>query len=163
MDIEKSLKQSEIEALIAGISGGGLEEAEEATETIPASSAPEALPPSEPRAPTSVTESMDAVTARQAEDSAMLSKKSDHSETAMAETQAAIRDIQRDLQDVVGTLQILNGRFEEIAGKLRETPVYGVKSGFKCAPCGSQGLLAVPVRCTGCGHETLWGWWPKRQ
>ena len=119
MDIEKSLKQFEIEALIAGISGGG---AEEATETIPASSAPEALPPSEPRAPTSVTESMDAVTARQAEDSAMLSKKSDHSETAMAETQAAIRDIQRDLQDVVGTLQILNGKFEEIAGKAPRNP-----------------------------------------
>ena len=142
MDTEKSLSQSQIDALLSGDSehqGGP----EEATETIPTSSAPKASPPSDARASTSVTESMDAVAARQTEVS-VLSKRSDHLETAVAETKAAIRDIQRNLQAVVENLQLLDSKIEGLR-ETSETPRPTVsKTALSALPVVAKDSLPFP-------------------
>lgn len=32
---------------------------------------------------------------------------------------------------------------------------------FLCNSCQSQGLVAFSAKCTKCGKQTWWGWWPK--
>lgn len=58
-------------------------------------------------------------------------------------------------------LQKLSHRVDGMQAGLENTPDYNVRSGFTCESCGSSSMIAVPMRCTSCGHEGWWGWWPK--
>ncbi len=61
--------------------------------------------------------------------------------------------------DVVVGLEDAMTKVQEV---LKNTPLKGLCSKFQCKGCSSQGLLAIPVRCTACGKMTRWGWWPKK-
>jgi seryl-tRNA synthetase len=54
-------------------------------------------------------------------------------------------------------------RIEEVVAGLKETPGYGIRSFFTCESCGSSSFIAIPVRCTECGNEGWWGWWPPEK
>lgn len=52
---------------------------------------------------------------------------------------------------------------DEVESKASESPLYGARYQITCDSCGSKGLIAIPVKCTKCGHQTYWGWHPKKK
>lgn len=42
-------------------------------------------------------------------------------------------------------------------------PILNVHDRFKCPECGARGLVAVKIRCTKCGSEMWWGYWPEKK
>ncbi len=44
----------------------------------------------------------------------------------------------------------------------KTSPFTDFKNRFQCAECGGKELLAVKVKCTRCGHEDYWGWFPEK-
>jgi len=64
-----------------------------------------------------------------------------------------------------GTLQQINNvakQIEVLTEGLRTTPDYNLGKTFNCASCNSNGTIAIKVRCTSCGKENWWGYWPKK-
>ena len=59
-------------------------------------------------------------------------------------------------------IEVLSGQLRKIAANLKGTPGYGVRDTFKCEKCRDEGHVAVIFRCTGCGHERWYGWWPNK-
>ena len=56
----------------------------------------------------------------------------------------------RDLHHTVSELELTLG----------DSPLAGIRGEFECG-CSAEGLVAVQVRCTACGHETSYGWFPS--
>ena len=54
----------------------------------------------------------------------------------------------------------LGDQFEEMETRLDGTPALRLKERFKCS-CGASGFVALHIKCTKCGEETWWGWFPK--
>jgi len=42
-------------------------------------------------------------------------------------------------------------------------PLSGAKYQITCKGCGKKGWIAAAIKCTKCGYETYWGWWPKKE
>ncbi len=59
-------------------------------------------------------------------------------------------------------VQKLNDELKKIALNLKGTPGYGIKNNFDCEKCSDHGHVAVMFRCTKCGHERWYGWWPEK-
>jgi uncharacterized coiled-coil protein SlyX len=60
-------------------------------------------------------------------------------------------------------IQQLTDEMKKIIGNLKGTPGYGVKNTFACDKCNDHGHVAVQFRCTSCGHERWYGWWPEKK
>lgn len=73
---------------------------------------------------------------------------------------AILRKQPQDFQAVVNELHEVSDQVEEIFEKLRNIPVYDMREIFQCNVCDSHGLCAIRVKCTECGRENWWGWWP---
>ncbi len=74
--------------------------------------------------------------------------------------------IQRISQKVTALdqkLQKVNGQVSRVMKGLKGTPGYDIRNDFSCVSCGSDGFIAMPMRCTKCGEEGWWGWWPKEK
>lgn len=56
----------------------------------------------------------------------------------------------------------LEGRMDDIADNLADDPLYGARHQITCMGCGSEGRIATAIKCTECGKETWWGWFPKQ-
>ena len=80
-----------------------------------------------------------------------------------AEFGAAILQLEEKLEAVTRHFREIDGRVTTVLRKLRDTPSYGVRSDFTCESCGSQGFVAIPLKCTNCGKEGWWGWWPDHK
>ncbi len=76
------------------------------------------------------------------------------------DTTAAVRQMSQRLDGITRQLKKMDGRVGTISKSLEATPDYAARKEFTCSSCGSHGFLAVPMKCTGCGHEGWWGWWP---
>lgn len=76
---------------------------------------------------------------------------------------AAVRQVSQRLDGVTRQLKKMEGRVGSISKNLEATPDYAARKDFTCSSCGSHGFLAVPLKCTGCGHEGWWGWWPPTE
>ncbi len=59
-------------------------------------------------------------------------------------------------------VQKLNEELKKIAHNLKGTPGYGIKHSFDCEKCSDHGHVAVMFRCTKCGQERWYGWWPEK-
>lgn len=46
--------------------------------------------------------------------------------------------------------------------QVKNNPASGLRKKFKCT-CGSTEKVAVSVKCTKCGKETWYGWWPPKK
>jgi hypothetical protein len=57
----------------------------------------------------------------------------------------------------------VSSQVEIITEGLRGTAGYNLNKTFKCSSCKSTGVVAIKVRCTQCGQENWWGWWPKKK
>ena len=80
-------------------------------------------------------------------------------------TQPVLASLERRVQHFESRLEKLEAlveKVEEIDTRLNGTPALGLKREFKCS-CGASGLVAIGIKCTQCGRETYWGWWPKKE
>jgi DNA-directed RNA polymerase subunit RPC12/RpoP len=55
----------------------------------------------------------------------------------------------------------ISKRIDLLEEKTLDTPLWQARERISCNSCGSKGRIAVPIKCTNCGKETYWGWWPK--
>lgn len=84
-------------------------------------------------------------------------------EGAVSEAYGAIGQLRQVLQAVAGQVQALGGAVDSISKNLQATPVYGLRHSFTCRSCRSTGVVTVRVRCTRCGQESWWGWYPQAE
>ncbi len=54
------------------------------------------------------------------------------------------------------------GQVEKIKDGLAHTPDYGLQGSFVCEACGTAHTVATLHRCTACGKEGWYGWWPQQ-
>jgi len=76
---------------------------------------------------------------------------------------AAVLQFEEKLEAAARHLREMEGRVTTVYRKLQGTPSYGVREDFTCESCGAHGLTAIPLRCTSCGKEGWWGWWPSHK
>ena len=60
-------------------------------------------------------------------------------------------------------VQLLTEEMKKIVTNLKGTPGYGVRHSFTCEKCDDHGHVAVQFRCTSCGNERWYGWWPSKK
>ncbi|MEE9399477.1 MAG: hypothetical protein V3V23_04335 [Dehalococcoidales bacterium] len=87
----------------------------------------------------------------------------DREEEVTPDLSMPVQRLSRRLDTVVKELQKVNSRTDGISKGLKGTPDYASRDDFACESCGSRGFVAIPMRCTDCGSEGWWGWWPKKQ
>ena len=66
-----------------------------------------------------------------------------------------------ELEGRVEILETAVAELYDIENRLDGTPDLGLKNHFECE-CGASGLVALRIRCTKCGRETWWGWFPEK-
>jgi len=57
----------------------------------------------------------------------------------------------------------LEDRIDEVEKQTFDTPLWGARHRITCSGCGSKGWIAIGIKCTKCGRETNWGWWPEKE
>ena len=82
-------------------------------------------------------------------------------EKTITEAKALANQTPRESQDMANQLQEIGDQVGDMSEKLRSTPGYDIAELFRCNSCDSEGLVAIRVKCTECGREKWWGWWPK--
>ena len=55
----------------------------------------------------------------------------------------------------------LESRLDDMEDKVSDDPLSGARYQITCKECGSKGWIATRIKCTKCGRETYWGWFPK--
>jgi hypothetical protein len=141
--------------------------------TVPASRAsesaiPKVMPSNQPEPKAEVSsEAVNGLNAKIADLSKQLNqinsaiKRLDGFEKKLNELTAKIEHNQESAQ-TAQKVQKLNDELKKIALNLKGTPGYGIKNNFDCEKCSDHGHVAVMFRCTSCGHERWYGWWPEK-
>ena len=80
--------------------------------------------------------------------------------TAVEAQSGSFENKVKELEKRVQAVEALQVDLEELQNWLDGTPALGLKHRFKCR-CGASGFIALHIRCTKCGRETWWGWFPK--
>jgi len=57
----------------------------------------------------------------------------------------------------------LEHRIDDVEDKASDDPFSRARYQITCNSCGSKGWIATNIKCTKCGRETYWGWWPKKK
>jgi hypothetical protein len=65
-----------------------------------------------------------------------------------------LRTAVRDLTNRLTKMEMVLAEAQRIKGTT-------MNQMFLCDSCNSQGLVAFSAKCTKCGKQTWWGWWPK--
>jgi hypothetical protein len=69
----------------------------------------------------------------------------------------------QESQGTAHKVQLLTEEMKKIVTNLKGTPGYGVRHSFTCEKCDDHGHVAVQFRCTSCGNERWYGWWPSKK
>lgn len=67
----------------------------------------------------------------------------------------------QQLESRVEALEALGAELEDIETSINGTPALGLKHHFQC-DCGASGYVALRIKCTKCGREVWWGWYPEQ-
>lgn len=84
-------------------------------------------------------------------------------EREVPDVSVTVQRLSQRLEAVIKELHKVNSQVGGVTRGLQGTAGYGIRSSFTCESCGSQGFVAIPMRCTNCGSEGWWGWWPKEK
>lgn len=84
-------------------------------------------------------------------------------ERAVIESNAAVRQIRLDMQNMANQVQLMSSKVDGILSNLKATIGYRAQKTFTCGSCKTSGNVATRVRCTQCGQENWWGWWPEKK
>jgi len=76
--------------------------------------------------------------------------------------QGSLESKVQQLESRVDFLEAISAELEDIEARLDGTPALGLKHRFKC-DCGASGSVALHIKCTKCGRESYWGWWPEKR
>ena len=83
-------------------------------------------------------------------------------EKSVADIGAAAQAFRQSTQALVQHLAAQNARLQGLADNAQATPGHGLRKLFTCAHCASKEAVASRIKCTSCGAESWWGWWPKK-
>ena len=79
-----------------------------------------------------------------------------------------VRRLRDDLRALADRVEKLEEGVSEIRAdvaalerRLREVPISNLYRDFKCDICGSKHLVAIKFKCTSCGYEGWWEYWPR--
>lgn len=115
---------------------------------------PEPAPPAPtPAAPTATTLDNEALNG--------LTERVGRLEAALAESNNNMRQIRQEFQTFATQVQLIGSRMEGVLDNLKSTLGYRAQKTFTCTSCDADGDVAAKVKCTGCGKENWWGWWPQ--
>jgi hypothetical protein len=67
------------------------------------------------------------------------------------------------MKTAIQQMKNVSSQVEIITEGLRGTAGYNLNKTYKCNSCKSAGVVAIKVKCTQCGQENWWGWWPKKK
>jgi len=81
-------------------------------------------------------------------------------ETQIANMENGPQSAQPDIRPLVNSIKEIDAQLMSILKGLQGTVGYNLGQNFRCSSCGSQGFVAGLVKCTVCGEENWWGWWP---
>jgi|GEM_PF-560422 len=56
----------------------------------------------------------------------------------------------------------VENQMKEVTRCVQKTLGYNISKTFKCRSCSGIGMVAIRVKCTKCGKESWWGWWPVK-
>lgn len=116
-------------------------------------------PPPEPEAPP--PEPVPAVAAVDTEALAALTSRLELLETALAESNNNMLQMHQEFQTFATQVQLMGSRMEGVLENLKSTLGYRAQKTFTCTSCETDGNVAAKVKCTNCGKENWWGWWPQ--
>jgi chromosome segregation ATPase len=109
----------------------------------------------------------DAAVARVAEVSARVEKlessiaRLESLEKSVSELSDRVRSLSEQLKTATDRTQDMGGHIETISANLASTAGYSAQRTFQCGACGSSGLVGYTLKCTSCGDENGYGWWPQ--
>ncbi len=83
-------------------------------------------------------------------------------ERAIAEINTAVRSIQQNHSAALQQLATLTTSIAGLQENSRGTLGYRARHTFQCDSCASKKTVATRIKCTSCGKENWWGWWPKK-
>lgn len=72
-----------------------------------------------------------------------------------------IRMLSDDLRSVTERLDEMEKQISIMARKSSDTMGYAMRGKFHCKSCGAHGYVVSTIRCSRCGDESWWGWWPE--
>lgn len=152
----KTLSQDDIDALVGKFPNMKQASPLAADETVTAGPGPAvtAPPPSQPAAAPATANSLQSTVADLADRLVKI-------ETAIAKLNQQTSS-PAEPKAMTQQLQKLSSQVEAITANLKYTAGYNIGKVFKCDSCGTTNAVAIPVKCTGCGQQKWWGWWPKK-
>ncbi len=163
---DQILSQDEIDAMLSGGAGGAqstpaAEERAEAppppvTKQVPASPQPAAA------VPDPGTQMMLDKLAEKVEGFGAAFERINQLEKVISETNSAIQQMRAEFQNFGGQTQLINSKVDGILANLKTTLGYRAQKTFTCNSCRRKGQVAAKVKCTECGQENWWGWWPGK-
>ncbi len=80
----------------------------------------------------------------------------------VSETSIAVKEMKQGFQAVEQQIQALTSQVQSTLEGLKGTFGYRAKQTFTCDSCNTSGMVATRIKCTGCGKENWWGWWPPQ-
>ena len=89
--------------------------------------------------------------------------KFDQMEKAIAEARSSTSQSPQALHDLEEQFEDLNDQLDDFTEKLSASLGYNIGNIHQCNHCGSEGLVAIRVKCTECGDENWLGWWPPKE
>ncbi len=164
------LTQADIDAMLSAQSEAAPEQQQEEPEPAVLALGQEAIAPAELTDGTSSPEDLGSILSAVANITERLGKiegiaeKVHQLEKAVSQMSATASGLQGQApQQTVEQLQALSDRVEEIRSHLQGTLGYRAKETFTCDSCGHHGTVAMPIKCTHCGKQNWWGWWPRKR
>ena len=83
-------------------------------------------------------------------------------ETKITELEAKVAQPQES-PATTQKVQQLTDEIKKMMTNLKGTPGYGIRHSFTCEKCDDHGHVALQFRCTSCGNELWYGWWPSKK
>lgn len=81
-------------------------------------------------------------------------------EDQIAQLKSANKQRARDYTDMTKQLKKISAQINTIVQGLQNTPAYDAHRKFLCDSCGTEGNVAINIRCSQCGKDNWLGWWP---
>jgi len=153
------------------------EPAPQAVQKSPATVQPPVQKPIKPAQPEAMSSTVEVKPGNSADSISLLNARVAELTNGMVQMSAALKRIENLERKVLaletGTaqntgastaqqIQRVSEALKRITNNLKGTPGYGARNSFTCEKCKDHGHIAVKYRCTKCGQEKWYGWWPEK-
>jgi ribosomal protein S27AE len=70
-------------------------------------------------------------------------------------------ELEKQIKELEERIDGLDEILTDLINKVYDIPITEIKEKYKCENCGEKGLVAIHAKCTNCGREFWWGFWPE--